>query len=162
MYRMATQPAYNLNWETGENKLLIVSVGTGAAPTGGEYSNLLDTAKNLPNNLLYAMQVDQDINCRTVGRCTYGAPIDRELKFMIPMDKDGNIYPISQDTKRHFLYVRYNADLSSEGMEAMNLGHINAEHVREMDSVKYIDELQTVGKAAGAEQVDLQHFGMFV
>lgn len=162
MYRMATQPAYNLNWETGEDKLLIVSVGTGAAPTAGGYNNLLDTAKNLPNNLLYAMQVDQDINCRTVGRCTYGAPIDRELKYMIPMDSDGNISPISQDTKRHFLYARYNADLSTEGLQELGLSHIDTEHVREMDSVTYIEELQAVGKAVGTQQVDLKHFGSFV
>ena len=35
MYRMATQPAYNLNWETGEDKLLIVSVGTRCGSIGG-------------------------------------------------------------------------------------------------------------------------------
>src|SRR5690606_14330655 len=31
MYRMATQKAYGLEWETGEKKLMIVSVGTGSA-----------------------------------------------------------------------------------------------------------------------------------
>lgn len=162
MYRMATQPAYNLNWETGEDKLLIVSVGTGAAPTAGEYKNLIDTAKGLPNNLMYAMQVDQDINCRTVGHCTYGAAIDRELKYMVPMDNDGNIYPMSQNTKRHFLYVRYNADLSEQGLKELQLEHINSDHVREMDSVKYINDLQTVGKATAAQQVNISHFGTFV
>ncbi len=53
MYRMATQSAYNLNWETGEDKLLIISVGTGSAPSAGSYNNLLDAAKGLPNNLMY-------------------------------------------------------------------------------------------------------------
>jgi uncharacterized protein len=162
MYRMATQPAYNLNWEIGEDKLLVISVGTGAAPSAGGYKNLLDTAQNLPNNLMYAMQVDQDINCRTVGRCTYGATIDRELNFMIPMDSEGNIYPLSQDTKRHFLYARYNADLSQEGLDKLGLNNILSEHVREMDSVKYISELQAVGKATGEQQVRMEHFGSFV
>ncbi len=37
---------------------------------------------------MYAMQVDQDINCRTVGHCTYGAVIDLELKYMVPMAND--------------------------------------------------------------------------
>lgn len=31
LYRMATQPAYRLNWKTGEENLLVISVGTGAA-----------------------------------------------------------------------------------------------------------------------------------
>ena len=161
LYRMATQPAYNLNWEIGEDKLLLVSVGTGAAPSAGEYANLLDTAKQLPNNLLYTMQVDQDINCRTVGRCTYGAPIDKELDTMIPIDKKGNIANLAQEQKRHFLYVRYNADLSPEGLSKMKIPHINSEHVREMDSVKYLNELREVGKAASA-QVNLKHFENFV
>ncbi len=162
MYRMATQPAYNLNWEIGEDKLLIVSVGTGSATSAGTYDNLLEAAKGLPNNLMYTMQVDQDINCRTVGRCCYGAAIDRELKFMIPMDGSGNMLPLSQDTKRHFLYARYNADLSREALDELGLQHINADHVREMDSVKYIDQLSTVGKAVGKEQVKMEHFGGFV
>lgn len=161
MYRMATQPAYNLNWKTGEHKLLVISVGTGSAPSPGTYDNLLQAAKGLPNNLMYAMQVDQDINCRTVGRCTYGAPIDLELKYMIPMDADGHMHPIDNDTQRHFLYARYNADLSRSGLDALNLSHIDSEHVREMDSVLYIDQLREVGKAA-AGQISMDHFGPFV
>lgn len=162
MYRMATQPSYNLNWETGENNLLIISVGTGSAPTEGEYHNLLGSLKGLPTNLMYAMQVDQDINCRTVGRCTFGAPIDRELNYMIPMDKEGNIPPLTMDTKRHFLYARYNADLSQPAIDEIGLNHIVSDHVREMDSVKYISELREVGKAVAKKQVSTSHFGSFV
>jgi uncharacterized protein len=162
LYRMATQPAYKLEWEIGEKNLLIISVGTGAAPSAGDYGNVLGVVKGLPNNLLYAMQVDQDINCRTVGRCSFGAPIDRELNDMVPMDANGNAHSMSQDTKRHFLYARYNADLSQEGLDDIGLNNIKSDHVREMDSVKYIDQLQTVGKAFGKKQVNLAHFGSFV
>ncbi|MEP7230818.1 MAG: patatin-like phospholipase family protein [Ginsengibacter sp.] len=161
MYRMATQSAYNLSWPTGEDKLLIISVGTGSAPSAGAYNNLLDAAKGLPNNLMYAMQVDQDINCRTVGRCTYGANIDLELKYMVPMDEKGNLVPLASDTKRHFLYARYNADLSRKGLDEMGLGNIDSDHVREMDSVLYIDQLRQVGSKA-AEQISMEHFGSFV
>ena len=162
LYRMATQPAYNLNWQTGEDKLLITSVGTGSAPSAGEYHNLAGSLKGLPNNLMYAMQVDQDINCRTIGRCTFGAPIDRELKDMVPMDNAGNLFPLSQDTKRHFLYMRYNADLSQEGLNRLGLYDIQSDQVREMDSVKHIEQLLTVGQAAAEKQVSLSHFGSFV
>ena len=161
MYRMATQPGYNLNWEVGEENLLLISVGTGAAPTTGEYHNVLDVAKGLPTNLMYTMSVDQDINCRTVGRCCFGAPIDREMKDLIPMDSNGKVLPLSQNAMRHFLYSRYNADLSDEGLAKMELSHINGAHVREMDSVQYIDEMREVGRAA-AKQVSMDHFGHFV
>ena len=163
MYRMATQKPYGLNWETGEQKLQIVSIGTGSATTPGVYDNILETLKELPGNLMYAMQVDQDINCRTVGRCCFGAPIDRELGDMIPLDNDGKILTQESDAARHFSYVRYNADLSVEGLAALNLSEINSDKIREMDSVENITLLRKVGLAAGKKQVDVKkHFGNFI
>jgi patatin-like phospholipase/acyl hydrolase len=163
LYRMATQSAYGLNWKTGEKELMIVSVGTGSAPSAGVYGNILEALKELPGNLMYAMQVDQDINCRTVGRCIYGAPIDRELNDMIPLDKEGNALHLDNDANRHFSYVRYNADLSDKGLEEMGLADINSNKVREMDSVKSIPELRRVGKAAGKMQVKVkEHFKKFI
>lgn len=161
MYRMATQPAYNLEWELGEDKLLIISVGTGTAASSGEYSNILDTVTSLPSNLMHAMQEDQDINCRTVGKCIFGAPIDRELHDMIPMDQKGNVGDLSQDTKRHFLYARYNADLSVQGLKDMELEHIESNNIRKMDAIENIVQLREVGRAA-AKQVSMKHFGKFV
>lgn len=163
LYRMATQPAYRLNWKTGEKNLLIVSVGTGSAPTTGTYDNLLETLTDLPNNLMYTMQVDQDINCRTTGRCTFGAPVDSELHDMVPLDSEGNMLSMDTDANRHFLYTRYNADLSQEGLERIHLGHINSEDVRQMDSVKFMPQLREIGKKTGELQIDVKaHFGSFV
>jgi len=153
MYRMATQPSYNLNWEKGEDKLLVVSVGTGSAASGGKYRNLGNTLMQLPTNLMYAIQVDQDINCRTFGRCAYGNKIDLELGDMIPKKKG---------TKRDFLYVRYNADLSPKGLKTIGLGHLDAEKVGEMDSVKHIKDLQLVGTKTAMKQVNLDHLETFV
>lgn len=163
MYRMATQSPYKLNWKTGEKELLIVSLGTGSAPSPGAYSNLLDTLKELPNNLMYTMQVDQDINCRTVGRCIYGAPIDQELGDMVPLDKDGKILSLDSDANRHFSYVRYNANLSEEGLEEMDLTHIDSENVRKMDSVQFMPQLREVGQRVGQMQVKVkEHFQSFI
>jgi predicted acylesterase/phospholipase RssA len=161
LYRMATQPAYNLNWPLGEDQLLLVSVGTGSAPSVGTYANILDTAKKLPNDLMYAINVDQDINCRTVGRCCYGSPIDRELQDMIPMDATGHIKNLSQPSRWHFSYVRYNADLSREGLNGYQLDQVRPEDVQAMDSVKHLRELELVGKAI-AQQVSIKHLGSFV
>ena len=163
MYRMATQRPYGLNWKTGEKNLLIVSVGTGSAPSPGVYNNLLDTLKELPNNLMYAMQVDQDINCRTVGRCIFGSSIDRELGDMIPLDDNDKMLSLDSDAARHFSYVRYNANLSEEGLQEMNLGHIDSDDVRQMDSVEFIGKLREVGKKVGEMQVKVkEHFKNFI
>src|SRR6202012_3054179 len=76
LYRMATEPAYRLNWPKGERNLLVISIGTGAAESLGATAaapnkNIVSTVAGLPGELMYAMQIDQDINCRMVGRCTY-------------------------------------------------------------------------------------------
>ena len=162
MYRMATQAPFKLNWKTGEKELLIVSVGTGSAPSPGVYDNIVETLKELPGNLMYAMQIDQDINCRTVGRCIYGAPIDREMDDMIPLDSNGKILPLTSDANRHFSYIRYNADLSWQGLEKLNLKHIDSDEIREMDAVKNIKQLREVGRAVGEKQVNMQHFASFL
>ena len=163
MYRMATQVPYNLNWKTGEKELLIVSVGTGSAPSPGAYNNLFDTLKDLPNNLMYTMQVEQDINCRTVGRCIFGAPIDRELGDMVPLDSEGNVLPLNSDANRHFGYVRYNANLSEGGLNEMGLGHIDSDSVSQMDSVQFMPQLREVGRTTGKTQVKIsEHFQNFL
>ena len=162
MYKMATHSAYKLNWPVGEKNLLLVSVGTGSAPSQGDYGNLLNTLKELPNNLMYTMQLDQDVNCRLMGRCTYGAHIDREVEDMIMKEADGSDIPLSQDTHKNFLYVRYNADLSRKGLDDLGLTEISSEDIREMDSVKNIEKLRQVGSKTAQKQVKLAHFGSFI
>ena len=163
MYRMATQAAYNLNWPTGENKLLIVSIGTGSAVSPGVYKNVLKAVQMLPDNLMYAMQVDQDINCRTVGRCIYGAPIDRELNDMVPTDEQGHLLDLDSDANRHFSYVRYNADLSQKGLDAIGFSQVDSDTIRKMDSVKNIAQLKEVGLRVGTLQVKAdEHFRKFL
>ena len=81
LYRMATQPGYRLNWSPGENKLLVISVGTGGAPVVDEdvedpNQGLLGNVAGLPSALMYGAMVDQDTNCRVVGRCVHGAVLD--------------------------------------------------------------------------------------
>ncbi len=165
LWRMATQAPYRLNWKTGERNLLVVSVGTGAAPRldADVYSqdNILENAVNLPSALMYGAQVDQDINCRMIGRCVYGDIIDRELGDLIPRDEDGKDIPLSQDLGKAFLFARYNADLSGPGLNSMGLGDIDPTKVSKLDSVDYIDDLRRIGQRVG-DEVKLEHFGTFV
>ena len=165
LWRMATQAPYRLNWKTGERNLLLVSVGTGAAPRldADVYSrdNVLENAANLPSALMYGAQVDQDINCRMIGRCVYGDVIDRELGDLIPKDENGSAVPLSQDTGRAFVYARYNADLSAPWLSKMGFGDIDPTNVGKLDSVDYMDDLRRVGRRVG-EEVKLEHFGAFV
>jgi hypothetical protein len=166
LYRMATLPEYKLGWKTGENNLLVISIGTGAAPEldAEVYSpgkNALSNLAGIPAALMYGASVDQDTNCRTIGRCVYGAPLDREIGDLIPRDKEGKPIPISQDLGRAFLYARYNADLSFDGLRKMGLGDIDPKKVGQLDSVDALGDLSRVGKKL-AEEVTLKQFGPFV
>jgi hypothetical protein len=170
LYRFATVPAYNLNWETGEQKMLLVSVGTGAAATLGATaddpdSNMLSTGIGIPSALMYGSLVDQDTNCRAIGRCTYGEPIDRELGDMIPRDASGAVVPLERDCGRSFLYARYNIDLSAAGLTTLGFSDkdVDAKQAQKMDHAtpEHIDLLWRIGQAAGT-QVQREHFGRFV
>jgi len=160
LYRMATNPAYHLSWKTGERNLLLISVGTGAAPTLGltaadPTQNVASNLVGIPGALMYGCLVDQDVNCRTVGRCVYGAPIDRELDDMIP---DA---PADQDLGRAFRYARYNAELTSKSLNAWGLGDIDPNAVSQLDSVAHLGDLSRVGQRLG-DEIKVEHFGPFI
>ena len=162
--RMATIKEYNLNWDTGEDKLLVMSVGTGSAPkvdaeiySSGKsaFTNLA----NFPAALMYGAQVDQDVNCRTMGRCVHGAPIDAEVGDLIPRDDAGNMVPLEQDLGRRFLYARYNAELTAKWLSDHGLGDVDASQVSKLDSVEHINDLVRVGQKL-ADDVKIEHFNL--
>ncbi|MGD8267012.1 MAG: patatin-like phospholipase family protein [Desulfobacterales bacterium] len=166
LYRMATDPGYRLNWATGEENLLLISVGTGAAATQGEdveepHRGLLGNVAGIPGALMYAAMVDQDTLCRQVGRCVHGAVLDREIGAMIPRDPGGRRIPLSNNLGRRFLYARYNADLSTDGLAALGLDDINPANVQKLDSIAYIDDLRRVGRKV-ADEIEVGHFGDFI
>jgi predicted acylesterase/phospholipase RssA len=166
LYRMATESGYRLNWASGENKLLVISVGTGAAAVvedgvADPNLGLVENVAGLPSALMYAAMMDQDTNCRFVGRCVHGAVLDREIGDMIPRDGDQKVIPLSRDLGRRFLYARYNADLSREGLDAMGLHDIKPKNVQKLDSVDYTDDLRRVGRKV-AEDIRIEHFGKFL
>jgi hypothetical protein len=176
LYRMATAPAYRLNWRTGEKNLLLVSIGTGAAESLGATAaspnkNIVSTVAGLPGELMYGIQVDQDINCRTVGRCVYGTPLDREVLDLVPRQAASGMtidqqyeapgVPLTTDLGRHFLYARYSADLSRSGLDRLGFPTIDPASIQNIDSVANIEPLLSIGRAAG-KHVQLSHFGPFI
>jgi len=165
LWRMATQAPFNLNWATGETSLLVVSVGTGSSPQMDadvySTSNAFQNALHIPSALMHGAQVDQDVNCRTVGRCVYGEPIDREIGDLIPVDDEGKAVPLSTDLGRSFLYARYNAELTSPWLNKMGMGDIDPGKVSKLDSVDCINDLRRIGQRV-AEEVKLAHFGTFI
>lgn len=165
LFLMATLGAYRLGWLTGEDKMLLVSVGTGTAAKADDSlrpgdMNLLYNAKSIPAALMSAALNEQDLLCRVFGRCRHGAGIDREIEDLID-DGDGDDR-LGLRGDRMFTYMRYNADLSEGGLTALGLPEIRPEDVQKMDSVDHIQELQAIGQAVANRDVDAAHFKGFL
>ena len=160
LFLMATIEPYKLEWPTGEDKMLLVSIGTGVAANANanltpEEMNIVYNASSLPSAFMFAASNEQDLLCRVFGNCLNGGLIDREVGEMKGAHGAGPVSP------KLFTYMRYNADLSRDGLDALGLKHIEPRSVQQLDSVDHIPELQEVGRAI-AKQVNIAHFEGFV
>ena len=122
LFLMATMDAYKLGWATGEQNLLLVSVGTGYRPNPNENLKLskpalLHNAITIPSALMFAAQVQQDMLCRVFGRCLVGESLEQRAR-RISMARTGLW------GEKLFTYLRYNAELSKKGLSDLGLtGH---------------------------------------
>ncbi len=162
LFLMATMGAYRLGWPVGPENMLLVSIGTGASPNANSNldpsdMNLLYNAGSIPSALMYAALNEQDMLCRVFGSCRHGASLDGEVGTLI--DHPGS--PSAGHVPKLFSYARYNAELSTAGLAALGLPHIDPTHVQKLDSVEYMDELRAVGQAVATE-VDRRHFDGFL
>ncbi len=158
VFLMATVQPYNLCWQAGLNDMLVVSVGTGTSPNANANLqpgdlNLLYNASSIPSALMAAALNEQDFLCRAFGDCRYGGVLDSEVGDMI-----GQAGPA---TTKLFTYMRYNAELTRSGLDALGLPGVKPENVQMLDSVDHIDDLARVGKAVGA-RVKAEHFAGFL
>lgn len=161
-FQMVTAAPYKISWPTGDDRLLIVSVGTGSAAKARPDLDaddlwLVDNAKNLPGALMNAASAGWDMACRVVGDCRFGPKIDREIDDLVPSET----CPITSTIPKQFAYVRYDPDVSQDGLNKLGLADIKAEQVQVMDSVKHMPEIQRVGVAYAARNVSLKHLRGF-
>lgn len=157
-FLMATVEPYQMAWKAGENEMLIVSIGTGTSPQANKNlqpsdMNLLYNAGSIPSALMFAALNEQDFLCRVFGKCLAGDTLDREIGDMI--GKRGPVEP------KLFTYVRYNAELSKNGLADIGVDNINPEDVQKLDSTEHIAELRRIGTAVAEHNVKAEHFTHF-
>lgn len=160
LFLMATLEPYKLMWPASEDNMLLVSVGTGITPKidpelkTWKTNTVVYNAMNIPSALMLAAQYEQDFLCRTFGNCLCGDIIDGEVGDMI--DTKGPL------ESKLFTYVRYNAELTREGLDKLGgLDDIKTEDIQQMDSVQYMPELERIGQAI-AQKVKPEHFTKFL
>ncbi len=157
LFLMATLPSYEIQWPAGEENLLLLSVGTGLSESANlqlrpNEMNLLYNLQSLPAALISAAGVEQDMLCRVFGRTRTGHALDSEIGDLV-----GNRAPLAE---KLFTYVRYNVDLSRQGLDRLGLNGVDENAVQPFD-VAHLDELQLVGKTAADLYVSPDDFAGF-
>lgn len=115
--------------------------------------HLLYQATAIPAAFIGAAKQEQDTLCHMFGDCRFGGAIDAELG-----DLRGVRGPVEP---KLFAYLRYDADLSRAGLDALGLPEMAPEPLARLDAVGRIGDLRRVGQAVAA-QVRAEHFAGFV
>jgi predicted acylesterase/phospholipase RssA len=146
----AVLPAYRINWPPGPDRIRVISVGTlrfasAAARLSAEQLGWFHAAKNVPKNLMDTSALQQDMICRTMGKCLFGAEIDAEVGTMT--EDDG--------LPKMFSYVRYNKSYRTSDIVELEAKY--GRNITELDSVDSISALKEIGAEYAAENVRLEH-----
>jgi hypothetical protein len=145
----AILPGYRVCWPVGPDKIRLISIGTmrfasAAAKKTAEQLGWFHAAKNVPRALMDTSSVQQDMVCRTMGKCLFGAPIDSEVGDMI--GEDG--------LPKMFSYVRYNQSYKAE--DILKLEAQYGSKITHLDSVESIPALTEIGQEY-AKNVEIDH-----
>lgn len=156
LFLIATLPAYKINWATGADNLLVVSVGTGATRSRFNIEDVLDNklwdwASAVPNMLMYDANMQNQLILQTLSRSPHAQKIDRALGTSV-----GGLLP---EDKALLHYLRYDAPLNEEVMKEIGMPKPAAEieKLREMSDAANRFALAEIGEKAAAAYVKGEH-----
>ena len=146
----AILPCYRLAWETGPDKIRLISVGTvrfslAAADKNARNMWIGYSAAQVPAALIQGIALEQDYLCRCLGHCIHGEELDSEI---------GNLEAAALPGRNWFSYVRYNR--SYMGREAEEVLQ-KTPQLAQIDAVRALPLLREVGRAYAQEHVRLEH-----
>jgi hypothetical protein len=146
----AVLPPYHNDWETGPDKIRMISVGTIRVTSAAFHKKVRQMwlgyhLPRIPAALVQGIALEQDFLCRCLGECIFGEPIDDEV---------GDLMATSLSGPKWFSYVRYNR--SYLGIEAEKLLDTGSK-LATLDAVEAIPLLQEVGRAYAEEHIKIEH-----
>lgn len=161
---VATLKGFPYHWQLGEDKLMVVSVGTGMTkfkklPQKIGKSHLLDWAANLPEMFMQDASWQNQMMMQWLSRSPTAHEIDREVGVLsedILSDEPGR-----KEGLLH--YLRYNVFLDVEDMNARfkptkPYTQKEIDDLAAMDNAKNCQKLYDLGYLAGAQEVKESHF----
>jgi hypothetical protein len=147
---MATLPCYRLEWPAGRDRLHVISIGTGMHRSRlpskiARKIYIWDEARFAVPALMQSVSMNQDVLCRVLGDCVYGAGLDSEIGSL----DSPTLLP---DAEQRFTYVRYNA-----AMDSRDVGVPLTRKELKLDNLRMMPRLRTIGRNYADVAVDAAH-----
>ena len=157
LFLVATLKGFNLNWETGDDKLMIVSIGTGRREKkliGSKWRDpkLWHIATQAPDQFMSDASELVEVMMHFIGRGTGPLrKIDPEIENLSEDAINGN---------KAFSYLRYNVEMSKENLSKLGIPGLTDEKVLDlmnMDSAENVEDLIRIGEQSAEADVLAEH-----
>jgi uncharacterized protein len=153
---IATLKGFHFNWPTGEDRLLLVSVGTGNWRRLDDVDRvtnwrLWDWAIEIPTMLMEDSNWFNQLLLQCLSRSQTPWTIDAEV---------GDLTADLLSTEPAFSYLRYDVWLDAHGLEELGVAELvpSPQHLRDLSAAGNLDDLTRIGNRAAERQVRAEHF----
>ena len=157
LFLVSTLKGFKLNWEVGEDKLFIVSIGTGRREKkllGAKWRDpkLWHIATQAPDQFMSDASELVELMMHFIGKGT--GPL-RKI--------DSDVEDLSEDAingSKAFSYLRYNVEMSKENIDKLAIPGLKDDKIMdlmEMDSAENVEALIKIGEVAGSIDVKPEH-----
>ncbi len=157
MLMLANLEGYGFRWPLGEDRLLLLSVGTGRASIStegnilGKAPSILLALRSLHSVVSDSMDLGQTL-LQWMGRCPTLREIDREIGDLCNDQFAGG---------KVLQYIRYNIEIERQWLNetlGVRLAPSKIASLVQMDRPGNVSELLSITRKAAAQQVDPAHF----
>lgn len=156
LFLMAVLDGYPFHWKTGEDQLLLVSIGTGRLERRDSVEKVLrsrawDWTREVPTMMMEDASSWNQLLLQTLSRSPTSQVIDDEV---------GDLARDLLAPEPALSYLRYDAVMSPSAMSEVGLPHLadRAEGLHDMTNFANRDPLLEVGSRFAAHQVSPAHF----
>ncbi|MFD9900281.1 patatin-like phospholipase family protein [Mesorhizobium sp. NPDC059025] len=156
LFLIATLRGFPFHWPTGEEKLLLVSVGTGYWKEASSFEQVMKArlwnwASSVPGMLMDDASWLNQLLLQYLATSPTATAIDNEI---------GSLGDDLLGGQSALTYLRYNVPIEEEALLELGLGDLagHAKRLRDMSLAQNRHELNLIGATAAARMVDELHF----
>lgn len=156
LFLVATLKGFNFRWQTGKDRLLLVSVGTGTWQQRDSVEDVLNHklwnwAKEVPSMLMEDASWHNQLLLQYLSNTPTSWKIDREI---------GDLSSDLLAPEPVLSYLRYNVRLEANNLQELGMARLvpKLKSLREMSAAQNRDDLAKIGEKAAEKQVREEHF----